>query len=239
MKSAVGIDIEFDGDVILCAATCWTNGLISVPQIWCTQTKTSFEPLSKVFLEAFFESLWKYHEAGVVLLTWGGTGSDWPKLLKALGSDYEKKIKEMALASVDIPLVSVAANGMMMGLTSTALGMGLGNRPFCESEQVPSLWKSQNVIYQNEVVQHVQWDAWATTQIYNKLMFQIDYVRPQLSWMTQRSGLRSVRLQRHKDETTQMYTLPTVSQILNWSEPNAKFSIPDHLHPTKLTEWLR
>lgn len=237
MKSAVGIDLEFDGDKILCAATCWTNGMVSVPQIWCTQTKEMFVPLSHVFLEAFFESLWKYHQSGVKLLTWGGTSSDWPKLLKALGSEYEAKIKEMALASIDIPLISSASNGMMMGLTATAIGMGIGSRPYCESEHVPNLWNTMNPIHQHEVVQHVQWDAWATVQIWNKLMYQIDFVRPQLSWMTQRSGLRSVRLQRYKDSNE--WNLPTVQQILKWSEPQAKFSIPEHLHPYKLTEWLR
>lgn len=238
MSAAVAVDLEFDGDVILCAATCWTNGFLFVPQLWCSHSPSGFVALSDSTLGSLLDSLWEFHEAGTVLVTWGGTGCDWPKLLKSSDESYHEKIRIMARSSIDIPLVSVAANGMMMGLAATATGMGLGFRTSCDSELVPSMWNSKDAVKQHEVMQHVQWDAWATVQIYNRLMFQINFARPQITWVTLRSGPRSVRLQRERLPSG-AWTLPTVGSIMDWDAPVAKFQIPEHLHPMKLTQWLR
>jgi len=238
MSTAVSVDLEFDGDVILCAATCWTNGFLFLPQVWCSHGPSELVPLTPATLQALLDSLWDFHVTGSTLVTWGGTGCDWPKLLKAADASYADKIRQMALASIDIPLISVAANGMMMGLSATAMGMGFGFRPSCESELVPSMWNSKDAMKQHEVVQHVQWDAWVTVQIYNRLMFQVNFARPQITWVTQRSGPRSVRLQRERLPSGD-WGLPSVSCLLTWDEPVAKFQIPEHLHPSKLTAWLR
>lgn len=238
MSTAVAVDLEFDGDVILCAATCWTNGFLFVPHVWCSEGPNGFDPLTSSMISALILNLWGFHEAGVTIVTWGGTGCDWPKLMNAAPPHLHDNIRSLALASVDIPLISVAANGMMMGLTSTAMGMGFGFRPSCDSELVPSLWNSKDAFKQNEVVQHVQWDAWVTAQIYNRLMFQVNFARPQITWMTQRSGARSVRLQRERLPSGD-WGLPSVQRVMTWDEPVAKFQIPEHLHPTKLTRWLR
>jgi len=238
MSTAVSVDLEFDGDVILCAATCWTNGFLFLPQVWCSHGPTGLVALTPNSVAALLDSLWEFHAAGVTLVTWGGTGCDWPKLRKAADASYHDKVRQMALASVDIPLISVAANGMMMGLSATAVGMGFGFRPSCDSELVPSMWNSKDAVKQHEVVQHVQWDAWVTVQIYNRLMFQVNFARPQITWVTQRSGPRSVRLQRERLPSGD-WGLPNVACVLTWEEPVARFQIPEHLHPSKLTAWLR
>jgi hypothetical protein len=187
-------------------------------------------------LGAFIASLWKAHSDGIVLVTWGGTGSDWKALIKA-APEHSDKIREMALASVDIPLISAASNGMMMGLAATAQGMGIGDRPSCDSEQVPKLWRTRDVAKQNEVVSHVRWDAWACAYIYSKLFMSSQFDRPQLTWVTQRSGHRSVRLQRTREG--EGFKLPTVREILTWDQPVSSFPIPDHLSSEKMMAWLR
>lgn len=230
---ALSFDLEFDGDSLLCAATFWTNGFIEVPQLFVTQEGDRFTNLSTTSLESLIETLWAAHCFGTVLLTWGGTGSDWKKLIVA-APQHTDKIKEMALNSVDIPLIAAASTGMMMGLNSAAVGMGLGPQPSCESIDVPSFWKG-GAQKQFMVVDHVRWDAWACAQIFQKLMLH-DH-RPQLSWMTQKSGLRSIRLRREKILET--WGLPRVYHILKWEKPVTAFTVPDHLDPEKMYEWLK
>lgn len=230
---ALSFDLEFDGDSLLCAATFWTNGFIEVPQLFVTQEGDKFTNLSAKSIESLIETLWAAHCFGTILLTWGGTGSDWKKLIVA-APEHKDKIKEMALNSVDIPLIAAASTGMMMGLNSTAVGMGLGPQPSCDSIDVPSFWKG-DARKQFMVVDHVRWDAWACAQIYQKLLMQ-DH-RPQLSWMTQKSGLRSIRLKREKIQDT--WGLPRVYHILTWDKPITAFKVPDHLEAGKMYEWLK
>jgi len=236
---AVALDLEFEGDTILCAATSWTNGTLNLPQIWVSHSVKGFEPLSNFMIEALIQQLWSYHLQGITLVTWGGTSSDWLKLWNyAKTQDARKCIIEMAYASVDIPLVSAAATGMMMSLTSTAMGMGLGARPACDSEDVPRLWSTQDPVKQSEVVNHVKWDAWACAALWDKLIAQAQFSRPQLSWVTKKSGLRSVRLHRTQN-TSLVWVLPKVEEVLKWDIPKPQFTIPEHLRTEKLTGWLK
>jgi hypothetical protein len=231
---ALSFDLEFDDDHLLCAATFWTNGFIDVPQLFVTQEGTKFTNLSSTSLESLIETLWAAHCFGTVILTWGGTGSDWKKLAKA-APQHADKIKEMALNSVDIPLIAGASTGMMMGLSAAAVGMGLGPQPSCDSIDVPAFWKG-DVAKQNMVVDHVRWDAWACAQIYSRLMLQINHARPQLSWMTQKSGVRSIRLRKEKIDDE--WALPRIHHILEWEKPVTAFIVPDHLEPSKMLQWL-
>jgi hypothetical protein len=210
---------------------------LQVPQLWVSADATGFTNLSKASIEALIDSLWRMHQSGVTLVTWGGTGSDWPKLINAL-PEHAQKIREMALSSVDIPLISAAANGMMMGLAATAAGMGLGARPACDSEVVPALWTSGDAVKQNEVLRHVEWDACACASLWSRLNFMSQFNRPQLSWITQKSGPRSVRLNRVKSGDA-AWSLPNVREVMQWDEPSANFRIPAHLHPKSLTAWLK
>jgi len=233
---ALSFDLEFDGDTILCAASCWTNGIINIPQLWISQDSKGFTSLSAVMVHALLEELWNSYKSGTTIITWGGTGTDWKILLKAAPSKSDM-IHELALYSVDIPMVSAAANGMMMGLNSVAMGMGLGSRPSCTSEDVPRLWKSKDASKQHEVVKHVEWDAWACVAIWNRLIFQAQFNRPQLTWMTQKSGIRSVRIQRVFKDTH--FSLPSIHDIMQWKSPEVKFTVPDHLNHNKMMEWLK
>lgn len=237
MKSAIALDLEWDGASILCAATSWVDvGFTPEPMLWAAPTATGYVPLTPAFLETFIDMLWQSHVSGVTIVTWGGTGSDWKALLTACPT-REAVLREMALASVDIPLISVAQNGMMQSLVSTARAMGITPRSGCElSADVPRMWK-QGPASQLEVLRHVQWDAWATCQLYSKLLNAAQVTRPQLTWNTMRSGIRSVRLQRMKNG--EEWCLPSVKDILEWPPPVTNFSIPPHLHPHELTKWLR
>lgn len=236
---AVSLDLEFDGDTILCAATSWTNGALNLPQIWVSRNAKGYEPMNDFMIDALITQLWTHHLQGIYLVTWGGTSSDWKKL-HAYAKTPETKacIMEMAKFSIDIPLVSAAATGMMMSLTSTAMGMGLGARPACDSEDVPRLWNTHDPVKQEEVVEHVKWDAWACAALWNKLIAQAQFSRPQISWVTKKSGLRSLRLHRMHNAQN-VWVLPRVWEVLKWENPNPQFVIPDHLKTEKLTSWLR
>ena len=237
MKSAIALDLEWDGASILCAATAWIDvGFSPEPLLWAAPTAGGYVPLSSAFLEAFVDTLWQAHVTGVTLVTWGGTASDWKALLTACPS-REARLREMALASIDIPLISMAQNGMMQSLVSVARATGMSPRSGCElSSDVPRMWK-QGPAAQIEVLRHVQWDAWATCQLYAKLYGAAQVTRPQLTWNTMRSGTRSVRLQRVK--VGEEWALPSVKDILDWPPPVSNFPIPPHLHPNELTKWLR
>jgi hypothetical protein len=237
MQVAVALDLEFDGDTLLCAATSWTNGTLNLTQVWVSHNSVGYDTLQPSMLHALLDQLWQYHSQGIRLVTWGGTSSDWPKLYNHAPEELKSRVRDMALGSIDIPLVSAAANGMMMSLTSTAMGMGLGARPACDSEDVPRLWNSHDASKQHDVVKHVQWDAWACAALWDKLISAAQFSRPALSWVTKRSGVRSVRL--HRTGTTGMYTLPCVRDLLSWAPPEPSFEVPLHLRVDCQTEWLR
>lgn len=235
--NALSFDLELDDDKILCASTyLYSNNFIYVPQLFVTQKENGFTYLSDLSIDSLIESLWIAHSFGTTILTWGGTGSDWPKLLKA-APRHEAKIREMALQSVDIPLICAASTGMMMGLSATADGMNMGSRPNCESDQVPIFWKSNDPIKQFEVIQHVQWDAWACLQIWLKMMYQIQQIRPMIYWITKKNGRRSLRLKRQKSVDNK-WELPRVKNVIEWETPVTVFDIPKHLEAKSMTQWL-
>lgn len=236
MSVAVALDLEFDGDVLLCGATSWTNGTLNLTQLWVSHNAKGYNPLPESTVDALIQQLWQYHTEGITLVTWGGTSSDWIKLYAHAKAEMKDRVRDMALASIDIPLVSAAANGMMMSLTSTAMGMGLGARPACDSEDVPRLWNSQDPTKQHDVVKHVQWDAWACAALWDKLYAAAQFSRPSLSWVTKRSGVRSVRLHRIGGP---VYTLPCVRALLKWAPPETLFEVPLHLRVDTQTSWLR
>ena len=217
--------------------------MVCVPQLWSSSTKDGFSELQPLQYDALLDTLWMAHLSGCVVATWGGTGSDWPIMLKNARSEEQRmRIRTLAKESVDIPLISAAANGMMMGLVPASLGMGLGTRPACESEDVPRFWNSGDPARQNEVLQHVLWDSKTLAEIYFKLYFAAQGGRPALHWITQKSGPRTVRLQRVKvseENGEDRYVLPSVKEVMTWPEPQTNFEIPSHLHAKKLCEWLR
>jgi hypothetical protein len=235
---AVSLDLEFDKDTLLCAATSWTNGTLNLTQTWVSHNLKGYDNLQPATIDALIMQLWAYHCSGLKILTWGGTGSDWIKLYNhAASPEWKVRVRQMALASIDIPLISAAANGMMMSLTSTAMGMGVGARPACDSEDVPRLWNSQDASKQHDVVKHVQWDAWACAELWNKLNSSAQFSRPLLSWVTKRSGVRSVRL--HRTGESGSYGLPCVMDILSWAPPETMFEVPLYLRVDTQTAWLR
>lgn len=237
MSLAVCLDLELDGDTILCAATAWTNGFMTIPQLWVEQTKTGFAPLGPKNIELLLDFLVQCKDQGMALVTWGGTNTDWRMLHKAVGDERKAQVKELAMYAVDIPLLSSAANGMMMGLTAVAQGMGLGKRPACDSQDVPNYWNSGDAKMLNDVFLHVQWDASTCAAIYNRLTFNAQFQRPLMTWMTVRGQMRSVRLQREKTQDGS-YKLPRVADLILWEPPTTNFRIPEHLHPKTIIQWL-
>lgn len=240
MSVALALDLEWDGDTLLCASTAWTNGVITVPQLWTSTTRAGFVPLTETTILALLEHLWESRVSGVMLVTWGGTSTDWVALHRvAPGTVWRDRVKTMARDAVDIPLVSAAANGMMMGLVSAAVGMGLGSRPSINSEDVARQWRSGDAVAQNEVLQHVIWDAWACAQIYNRLIVNAQGNRPALVWITQKSGPRTVRLHRVREGgDLALWTLPRTREVMTWDTPQTNFKVPEHLRASEMWKWL-
>ncbi len=233
--SALAVDLEWDGDTILCASTCFIMyDFFPPPQVWVNATGNGYIPMTSSLLDALIEFLWMSYKSGTTIITWGGTGSDFKALANA-SPKHAQKCKEMALKNVDIPFLSVCQSGMMQSLVSVAHAYGMVPRISCASSDVPKMWKL-GIIAQADVLSHVQWDSWACAQIYHKLLLASQLNRPQLSWSTQRSGIRSIRLPREKTETG--YRLPTVEEALLLPTPVSGFTIPEHLRPTTLTLWM-
>jgi len=233
--SALAVDLEWDGETILCASTCFImHDFFPAPQVWVNATGDGYIPMTTSLLEALIEFLWMSHKSGTTIVTWGGTGSDFKALATACPKHFNK-CKEMALKSIDIPFLSVCQSGMMQSLVSTAHANGMVPRISCASSDVPKMWKL-GIIAQADVLSHVQWDSWACAQIYHKLLLSSQLSRPQLSWSTQRSGIRTIRLPREK--VGDFYRLPTVEEALLLPTPISGFTIPEHLQPKTLTAWM-
>jgi hypothetical protein len=101
-----------------------------------------------------------------VLVTWGGTATDWRVL--AQRSSAPELCKSLARRSVDVPLISAACLGVMMGLKNARLdssppaaGAG-GSSSKRDSSAVPDLWRSSRA----DVIRHVAEDARVTAQVY-------------------------------------------------------------------------
>lgn len=239
----VAYDLEMDGDTILCGAT-WTshaNGAVE-SSLWTSKHPRTgaYVALEMAQIVELLQYLAHMSALGYVIVTWGGSASDWRVLYAAVPPTIKPMAVLLALHHVDIPMISCASSGMIMGLSAATAGMEIptghaNNKIF--SGVVPVFWKSGELAMQLSVIQHVVADAMHTSEIYRALWAQAQSINPVLTWITQRQQRRSVRLRRSRSFHGAP-CLPTLQECLSWPRPTTAFAIPRHLQRDVLVEWL-
>jgi len=162
---------------ITCAGLCGWNG-----NIWYERDRNrSPAPLAADDVRSLIEFLDMKRERGHLIVTWGGTASDFRVLAAASESKkHAMMCHRLALEAVDIPFVAASTIGTMMGLDAAAAGMGLMRKKL-DSASMPEVWKRCPM----DVVQHVVWDARKTASVYWQ-MFRNMGVKHFLPWMDSR-----------------------------------------------------
>lgn len=237
----LAFDLELDGSQILCASTwsCSAEGT-GMPRLWARQDEDlRYSNLREEDVEGFVRFLHEASAQGAVLVTWGGTSSDWKFLHQAVSSpELKSSVRTMAREHVDIPLLACATSGMMMGLAATLQGMNIG-APFrsIESSAVPAFWRSRELPLQSMVLQHVAEDAYHTAAIYMSLMSQAQFGPPILTWVTQRNKARSLALPRFV--FSRGFGLPAVQECIAWPPPHTDFPVPSQFQMASQAGWLQ
>lgn len=240
----IAFDLEMDGPQVLCAAT-WSRGACAdgageaaeeAPRLWTrTDAQGKYAALRESDLLELIDFFEGAVQRGVALVSWGGTSSDWRVLHDSFSSaELKERIKALAKAHVDIPLIACASSGMMMGLEAARQGMQIGAlHRTLESAAVPGFWRSRELPLQTLVLQHVAEDAFHTAAIYAALLAR---AVPTLTWVTRRRKLRTLTLQSSSQSPS---TLPSVAECLTWSPPRTDFPIPPQFEVLAQTAWLR
>ena len=189
-------------------------------------------------IEALVTYLQQCSAQGAVLVTWGGTASDWKILHGAVPQEMRQVVVQLAREHVDIPLAACATSGMMMGLSATCQGMHIGGGARgVESAAVPAFWSSRELPLQYLVLQHVAEDAYNTGSIYLALFTQAQLVAPVLTWITQRKRSRSIALPRCLGAQGG-YRLPRVQECMTWDAPHTEFTVPEMFKHGNQAAWL-
>lgn len=240
--SFVAFDLELDGAQILCAATwrCGAEGA-GKPRLWARQDEDArYSNMREEDVLSLLQYLQEAIDQGAVLVSWGGTSSDWKFLHEAVScAERKRAIRKMAREHVDIPLLACASSGMMMGLAATLQGMNMGTAwRSIESSAVPAFWRSRELPLQTMVLQHVAEDAYHTGAIYMSLLSQAQFGQPVLTWVTQRNRARSLALQRIAVAHCG-FGLPPVHECASWALPHTDFPVPTQFQMASQAGWLQ
>ena len=111
--SFVAFDLELDGSQILCASTwrCGAEGA-GKPRLWARQDEDlRYSNMCEEDVIALLQYLQEAIDQGAVLVTWGGTASDWKFLHQAVRCpERQRAVRKMAREHVDIPLLACASS---------------------------------------------------------------------------------------------------------------------------------
>lgn len=163
--------------VVLCSDSCQF--------VW--KPKAEAASLSHQDVRDVIDTLWTMSMSHT-LVTWSGTNSDWPLLSAACGGSQSHitKCAQLAVFSVDIPLIVLARKGFMIGLAACTQGMGLGESKPIASVTAPALWAEGK---RDQVVELCVSDAQNTLKIAN--LVQASGV---IKWQTRRGKLKELEL---------------------------------------------
>jgi len=195
------------------------------PQVWYELLPGSIEPgqfMSSLTVNAFVQTLLEKGASGHTIVTWGGSSSDFRVLAKEC-PQLMTEIRELSLASVDIPMCTCMSIGTMMSLNSACAAIGLNLKESGSSKQVPQTW--QDLDRRHEVIQHVSNDAYATMAVLDALLRN-----SKLYWITLRGQVRVWDL---PDQT-----LWTVRECLAKELPIVPYAILPHMNAKILARWL-
>lgn len=219
-----GLDEEVPADLHISCASIITTGS-SWPQVWYERPSFGDVPsdfMSTKTLEAFVDSLADLVKNGYLLVTWGGSASDWKLLAKEL-PNKASEIVAMALQSVDVPMCTCMSIGMMMGLNSACMALGFSLKDETASEDIPLLWNQNNLESRLKVLQHVSNDAFATMMVVKHAE-----TSGTLAWISKKG---------HYKTWSPVHFL-TVKACLSKELPNVPFAIGPNHNAKILARWL-
>eukprot|EP01127_Copromyxa_protea_P007295 TRINITY_DN17208_c0_g1_i1.p1 TRINITY_DN17208_c0_g1~~TRINITY_DN17208_c0_g1_i1.p1 ORF type:complete len:288 (-),score=63.80 TRINITY_DN17208_c0_g1_i1:72-935(-) len=105
-------------------------------------------------------------KAGYSIVTWNGTGFDFPILAQEVPS-LESDIQELALHHIDIMFLLFCMKGFPLSMEAAAKGMGIsGAKTIMKSEDVPKMWNSGK---KQEVIDYVSEDVKVTIELAEKI----------------------------------------------------------------------
>lgn len=177
----------------------------------------------------FFDTLSRYrYSSGYVVVTWGGTASDFRvlhSLFRRFGDDARANaVLGLALDHIDIPLCTVTTSGHMMGLASVCKGMMIPMEKGADSSRlIPTMWTRNPEM----VLRHVLNDAWATLRVFDIARNQ--HPIPNIRWITRRENLR-------------IWEFPeffTVGQCMAFCSPTCVFTPHPPRDRESCTRWIR
>jgi hypothetical protein len=224
-KLLPGLDEEISDDLHISCASIITTGS-AWPQVWYERPVHGGEMpndyMSVKTLEAFLDSLYELVQNGHLLVTWGGSSSDWKLLAKEV-PHRALDIVNMALQSVDVPMCTCMSIGMMMGLNAACKALGFSLKDDTSSENIPDLWNQKTLEARLKVLQHVSNDAFATM-----LVVKNAENSGQLAWIS---------LKGHYKTWSPVHFL-TVKACLSKELPSVPFQIGPNHNAKILARWL-
>lgn len=170
--------------------------------------------------EDFVRELSRLDALGYVLVTWGGTASDWRMLAKEV-PHMRASVNALAMNSVDVPFCAFMQMGMMMGLNSACKALGWSLKSENDSTLVPLKWSTPSE--RTSVLQHVCNDSYATM-----MLVRLVATSSTMAWVTQRGHVRSWT----------PALLWTVKECLQRPLPTTPFPIADNVNGKLLARWL-
>lgn len=208
---------------VSCASIITTGS--SWPQVWYERPSVGELPndfMTPKTLDAFLDYLASLVKNGFLLVTWGGSASDWKILAKELPLRADEII-QLALQSVDVPMCTCMSIGMMMGLNAACMALGFSLKDSEASENVPELWNLRTMESRLKVLQHVSNDAYATLMVVKNAE-----TSGTLAWISQKG---------HYKTWSPVHFL-SVKSCLSKELPNVPFTIGPAHNAKILARWL-
>jgi hypothetical protein len=219
-----GLDEDVPEHLHISCASIITTGS-SWPQVWYERPTIGEIPsdfMSRGTLGAFVDALQELVNSGFVIVTWGGSASDWKMLAKEV-PDRAAEIIEMTLQSVDVPMCTCMSIGMMMGLNAACRALGFSLKDSTASENVPELWNKKTAEARSEVLQHVSNDSYATLMVVKHAE-----TSGTLAWISKKGQYK----------TWSPVHFLTVKTCLSRELPNVPFPIGPSHNAKILARWL-
>lgn len=217
-------DLEFtklldgnDEDLHIACASSMSSTEIS-PYLWYSQGANGIAPyMNKSTLFHFVNYLQSMQQAGYIIVTWGGTASDFRILAKEI-PEYAKLLVQLCLYHIDIPFCAASHIGMMMGLSAACKGFNVEDK-CSNSKDIPEIWKTDK----QKVLEHVSTDSALTLLVLQQIIST-----KSIRWLTQKGTIRV---------WTPCSLLP-VNVCLLMPLPTVPYQIQDSMNPKLTSKWM-
>jgi len=219
-----GLDEQVPEGLHISCASIITTGS-AWPQVWYESPVYGDVPndyMSRKTLGAFVDALQDLVRNGFIIVTWGGSASDWKILAKEI-PDRAQELIDMTLQSVDVPMCTCMSIGMMMGLNAACRALGFSLKTSDASENIPELWNKRTLEARTEVLQHVSNDAYATLMVVKSAE-----TSGTLAWISKKGQYK----------TWSPVHFLTVKACLSRELPNVPFKIGPSHNAKILARWL-